>query len=211
MTDPSDNPLPPRVRRITVGKVLKALRTPVTLLVLLAALGYAAWWGYTNVTAPIPPAPREPCVPQSVEDGKMTAEQVTLRVLNGGSQRGLAGEVADDLRENGFRVSRVDNLDRADDEPETEGTIIVVQDKDNPEAKLVAAFFTDATFKEEPERIDHSVDVIVGNDFGGFDDEAAASIKVKASTVCLPALPTPTAGAAGDGEASEDSDDDAEG
>lgn len=169
----------------TVARVLRALRTPVTLLILLAVLGYAAWWGYQKVSAPIPPPPPVPCETQGIEDEALLAEQVSIRVYNGGSKRGLAGDVAQSLRSAGFLVRTVDNT-----EEEVTTTVIVVQDKDNPEAKLVLAFFKEAEIREDPARVNRMVDVLVGDEYGGFDAKAKKSIKVKDSTICLPALPS---------------------
>lgn len=169
----------------TVGRVLRALRTPVTLLVLLAVLGYAAWWGYERVTEPIPPPPPVPCETQGIEDDALQAEQVSVRVYNGGDERGLAGDVAQSLRAAGFLVRTVDNT-----EEEITTTVIVVQDKDNPEAELIAGFFEDAEIREDPSRINRMVDVLVGNEYGDFNTEAKTSIGLEDSTICLPALPS---------------------
>lgn len=172
-------------RPLTVGRVLRALRTPVTLLVLLAVLGLAAWWGYKQVMTPIPPTPPTPCVPQAVESGLLQSTQVTVRVLNGGGKRGLAGEVAGQLRTSGFIVSNVGNTDES-----IEQTVIVVQSKDNPEAKLVLEFFPKSVVREDPARVDHGVDVLLGTKFEGVNTKAPTSLKVAEATVCLPAKPT---------------------
>lgn len=174
-------------RPVTVGTVLRALRTPVTLVVLLGVLGLGAYWGYQKVSAPIPPPEPIPCVTQPIEKGKLRATQVSLRIYNGGSKRGLAGDVAQSMRTRGFIVKSVGNTD-----VEVTETVIVVQDKDSPEAKLVLAFFKDAVVQEEPERIDRTVDIMVGSEYGGFNSKAATSIKVKDATICLPAQPTAT-------------------
>lgn len=172
---------------LTAGRVLRALRTPVTLVVLLVVLGVAAWWGYQQVIAPIPPTPPSPCVPQPVQSGLLQSTQVTVRVLNGGGKRGLAGDVASKLRGRGFTVSTVTNT-----EEKIAETVIVVQDKDNPEAKLVQSFFPKSVIREDPARIDRSVDILVGSKFDSVNTKAANSLKVGEPTVCLPAKPTST-------------------
>ncbi|MFW6599182.1 LytR C-terminal domain-containing protein [Propionibacteriaceae bacterium Y2011] len=170
----------------TALAIWRAVRTPLTLLVLLGILGTAAWWGYDKVTEPIPPRPPDPCVTQPVADNKLEVGQVTIRIFNGGKQRGLAGDVAQDAREVGFNVSRVDNTDE-----EIVGTVIVVQGKDFPETKLVAAFFPEAVIREDPTKIDHSIDVLVGEEFPGFNAKAPTTIEHKAATICLPKRPSP--------------------
>jgi hypothetical protein len=91
-----------------IGRVFRIVRTPITLLVLLGVLCYAAWWGYTNVLRPIPPAPPQPCVDQSVKKGELESSQVTVRVLYGGNKRGLVGDVGRGLRVRVFYVIRSD-------------------------------------------------------------------------------------------------------
>lgn len=166
-------------------RVLRALRTPVTLLMLLGVLLYGAYWGWTNVAAP-PAAPAPvACVDQKVVKNKLATNQVTVNVFNGGKARGLAGTVAQDLRLKGFKTSRVGNTDA-----ETISTTIVVgASKNNPEVKLVLSFFNKAKVRED-KRSDRSVDVLVGNKYGGFNTKAATTIAVKTETVCLPATPS---------------------
>lgn len=170
---------------MTVGRVLRALRTPVTLLVLLAILGFAAWWGYKQVMAPVPPTPPSPCVPQAIESGALQSSQITVRVLNGGGKRGLAGDVAAKLRGKGFNVSTVDNTDEA-----ITTTVIVVQNKNNPEAKMVQAYFPKSVIREDPTRIDRVVQVLVGSDYQGFNAKASNKMKLDDATICLPAKET---------------------
>lgn len=170
-----------------LGRVLRALRTPLTLLVLLGVLVYGAWWGWTNVAAPPAPPQRVACVDQKVVKNQLKSSQVTVNVFNGGKARGLAGTVAQDLRRKGFKTSRVGNTDA-----ETVSTTIVVgASKNNPEVKLVLTFFKKAKVRED-KRSDHSVDVLVGNKYAGFNSKAATTIAVKTQTVCLPPTPTPT-------------------
>lgn len=169
-----------------LGRVLRALRTPLTLLVLLGVLMYGAYWGWTNVAAPPPPAKPPQCVPQAVAKNKLNSNQVTVNVFNGGKVRGLAGNVERDLRGKGFKISRVDNTEET-----ISTTLIVGASKNNPEVKLVLAFFKGARVRED-KRTDRSVDVLVGNKYGGFNTKAATSLALKSKTVCLPGTPTPS-------------------
>lgn len=168
-------------------KVLQAARTPATLVLLLVLLGVGFWWGWGQVTAPIPTKPPEPCVTQTVAGGVLKANQVTVRVYNGGSVTGRATKIGVDLRAKGFKVPTVTNT-----EERIEKTVIVGADKNNPEVLLVAAFFKDVTIRED-KRPDHTVDVLVGNQYGGFNANAPTTIKVPGNVVCLPKeTPTPS-------------------
>ncbi|WP_203567952.1 LytR C-terminal domain-containing protein [Aestuariimicrobium ganziense] len=171
---------------MTARKVLRALVTPLTLAVLLAFLGYGAWWGYRNVMRPIPARPPDPCVTQSVGP-KLKSSQVTVNVYNGGYKQGLATTVAKALKAKGFMIKHVDNTDER-----IKTTVIVGADANNPEVKLVAAHFKNATVRAD-QRPDHTVDVLVGNTYGGMDAKAAVEIAVPGNSVCLPSpSPTPT-------------------
>lgn len=166
-----------------LGRVLRAIRTPLTLLVLLGVLCYGAWWGWEKVIAPAPAAQPEPCVETQVEKGTLKTSQVTVNVLNGGRKRGLAGEVGELLLAKKFKIDAIGNTDR-----EVETTIIVGAGKKNPEVLLVKGFFKGAKV-EADERTDHSVDVLVGNKYGGFNKKAKTRIPVETETVCLPKDP----------------------
>lgn len=172
-----------------VGRVFRLVRTPVTLLVLLGVLCYGAWWGYTNVLRPVPATPVAPCVPQQVQSGELRSSQVVVNVFNGGTKKGLAGDVGRDLRARGFKVGKTSNTGQ-----KIEKTVVVGSGVKNPEVLLVQRFFKKSSVMAD-KRPDHSVDVLVGNDYGGFDKAASPTLAVKADTVCLPsqATATPTA------------------
>lgn len=163
-----------------IGRVFRIVRTPLTLLVLLGVLAYGAWWGYTNVLKETPPPPPAKCVPQRVSEGELKAAQVTVSVFNGGTKKGLAGDVGRSLKERGFKVQRTTNTDE-----KIEKTVIVGAGAKNPEVLLVKDFFKKSVIKVD-KRPDHSVDVLVGNDYGGFNKKAKTTFKVKATSVCLP-------------------------
>ncbi len=163
-----------------IGRIFRIVRTPVTLLILLAVLLYGAYWGYTNVIRKVPPLPPDPCVTQTVAEGQLKANQVTVSIFNGGDRKGLAGDVGRSLRGKGFRVAKTTNTNE-----KIQKTVIVGADAKNPEVLFVKTFFKDATVRSD-KRPDHSVDVLVGNKYGGFNKKAKATYDVKADTVCLP-------------------------
>jgi hypothetical protein len=163
-----------------IGRIFRIVRTPITLLLLLGVLCYAAWWGYTNVLRPIPPAPAQPCVDQSINKGQLKSSQVTVKVYNGGNKRGLAGDVGRALRDQGFNVIRTTNTAE-----KISRTVIVGAEAKNPEVLLVKSFFKNAIVKGD-KRVDRSVDVLVGNKYAGFNKYAKRTYTVDANTLCLP-------------------------
>lgn len=172
-----------------VGRIFRAVRTPFTLLVLLAILAYGAWWGWTNVIRAVPVAPPTPCVNQPVSKGKLKTSQVTVNVYNGGDKRGLAGDVGRSLRTAGFKVAQTSNTGEKIQE-----TVIVGAGVKNPEVLLVKRFFKGAVVRTD-KRPDRSVEVLVGNDYGGFRKSAKKTYTVKTTSVCLPAQPSASASA----------------
>ncbi len=169
-----------------LGPVLRAVRTPLTLLVLLGVLCYGAWWGWTNVIREVPAAPPPPCVNTKVPKGQLKSSQVVVSVYNGGDKRGLAGDVGRALRERGFKIQRTTNTGE-----KIQRTTIVGANAKNPEVLLVKRFFKDAVVRAD-RRVDGSVDVLVGNRYGGFNKKAKTVYTVKTSTVCLPPQPSPS-------------------
>lgn len=170
-----------------IGRIFRIVRTPITLLILLGVLLWGAWWGYTNILRPIPKSPPPPCVEQTVVKGVIKTGQVIIRVYNGGDKRGLAGDVRRDLTNRGFKVTVATNTNE-----KISKTVIVGGGAKNPEVLFVKTFFKDSVVRADPKRKDGSVDVLVGNKYGGFV-KAKTTYAVKTKTVCLPSqTPTPT-------------------
>lgn len=160
---------------------LKVLKTPLTLVALLALVAIGGLWGWRNATAAVPPRAPDPCVPTNV--GKdLTPEFVTIRVLNAGLNGGLAKRVSTTMRSYGFFVVKVNNSDQKMAE-----TRIIGASKDDPEVKLAAQFFKNAKLEGDG-RVDHVVDILLGDDFAGYVTNPKKSIAVN-GPVCLPALP----------------------
>ena len=63
--------------------------------------------------------------------------------------------------------------------------MIVGADPKNPEVLLVKSFFKEALVKGD-KRVDRTVDVLVGNKYGGFNKGANRTYTVNADTLCLP-------------------------
>jgi hypothetical protein len=169
-----------------IGRIFRVVRTPLTLLILFGVLLYGAWWGYNNIIKPVPPLPPEPCVEQTVPQGQLKSSQVVIKVYNGGDRKGLAADVGRSLRNEGFRVVQTTNTVE-----KIQKTVIVGADANNPEVLFVKSFFKEATVRAD-QRVDRTVDVLVGNKYRGFNKNAKATYKINAETVCLPSQ-TPTA------------------
>lgn len=173
---------------MSTRQTMRRLSTPITLIILLGLLAAGTWWGYKAVTAKVQ-APPTPCETMSMTE--LTPASVVVNVYNGGSKEGLAGTISTTLAEAGFRIGKVGNTDE-----KVQTVIIVGAAVDNPEVLLVAGWFQDPVIQAD-ERIDHSVDVLLGNSFDdpagtGLVAEPPASIQVVTGTVCLPPSPTPT-------------------
>ena len=168
--------------------IFRAVRTPFTLLLLLGVLCYGAWWGWTNVIREVPPAPPAPCVDQKLPKGRLKSSQVLVSVYNGGEKRGLAGDVGRALRGRGFKVEETGNTGE-----KVGKTTIVGAGEKNPEVLLVKGFFKNAEVRAD-KRVDGSVDVFVGNQYGGFNKKAKTTYTVKSAKACLPAPPSASPG-----------------
>jgi hypothetical protein len=169
-----------------IGRIFRVVRTPITLLILFGVLLYGAWWGYNNIIKPIPPLPAEPCVNQTVPKGQLKTGQVVVRVYNGGDRKGLAADVGRSLRGKGFRVTLTTNTVE-----KIQKTVIVGADENNPEVKFVKTFFKESVVRSD-KRVDRTVDVLVGNKYGGFNKGAKETYHAEVDTICLPSQ-TPSA------------------
>lgn len=163
-------------------QVIRVIKTPVTLLALLALVVFGGVWGFRNATAAIPARAPEPCVMTDV-GGKLTPQHVSVRTLNAGLRGGLAKRVSTNLRSQGFYILKVNNS-----EERLAKTVIVGNAKDSPEVVLVAGFFKGATTQGDG-RVDHVVDVLLGDDYQGFVPGAPKYVVVM-GPVCLPAMPS---------------------
>lgn len=170
-------------------KLWRTARTPLVLLVLVAVVVLGTVWAWKEILKPPPATRPDPCVTQPVQDGKLLSQQVTVAVDNAGSKRGLASQVARSLSSQKFNVTGVGNSTSI----VTQDVVVVGYAVDAPEVKLVAAQFPKAEVRADTKMTDHLVRVVVGDEFAGVKDKAAAAIAVDTPTICLPALPSPSA------------------
>ena len=162
----------------------------VVTLVLLAAVGFGAWWFLVK-----PPPPKDsgsPCpTPSAVTRAPVAAaapKAVRLNVYNSTSRRGLAAQVATQLRARGFVVVKV-----ANDPLHRHVTGIAEirhSDRGLAAARTVAAHV--GTVVDAPDtRKDASVDVVVGAGYVALRTPAQAAAALKAAP--KPVTPSPQA------------------
>lgn len=174
--------------------VIRVLKTPITLIALLALVFGAAYWGYKAVNADSGKAEVK-CVMTDV-GGELTPKSVQVRSLNAGAPGGRAKGIANEnLRPYGFTVIRVNN---ADDRVVT-GTVVIGNAKTDPEVRLVMQFFPGAV-AEGDGRADHVVDVLIGKGYKTAA-EPVTTLKVD-GPVCLPPPLTGAASASASAAAS---------
>ncbi|MFZ0529615.1 MAG: LytR C-terminal domain-containing protein [Propionicimonas sp.] len=157
---------------------IRVIKTPVTLIVLLAMLGFGAKWGYEQLTASNLTS-SQACVMTDV--GKeLTPDKVSVRVLNGGNVAKMASLTKLYLNSQRFRVIYANNSERR-----VITTTIVGNSADDPEVRLLQQFFVGAT-AEGDGRVDHVVDVIL-TDKSKQEPKPVTSVAVS-GPVCLPVI-----------------------
>lgn len=181
------------------------ISTPVLLLGLLGLLIWGGLWGWRNLTAPLPTPEPTPCVTRPTD--KLVPSDLYVRVLNGGFTRGLAERVSSTLRELGFNVIGTGNT-----EEDITGTIIRARRESLPGMQLVGSALQGVEVDYD-DRIDGTIDVLVGSEFGGFGEAPWPDKVVDSGLWCFPPQPvesgsgTPTASA--NSTAAQDEDEDA--
>ena len=158
--------------------------SPILLLLIVGALAYGGWWGYKTLLRPLSPVAVEPCVTQAAN--VITPDKVTVRIYNGGTTKGRANSIASQLTTKGFTIGYVGNTN-----DNIVSTIIRGAHTTDPEVKLVAGFFPGATVEGDT-RVDHTVDILVGDVFEGVNINAPTQVSVPGGTVCVPVTPTTT-------------------
>ncbi|MBA3019933.1 LytR C-terminal domain-containing protein [Propionicimonas sp.] len=137
-----------------LNQVIRVLKTPVTLIVLLLFVIGAGFWSLKAVSAPSAKT-ANPCV--STDVGKeLTPNRVSIRVLNASETPRQAKDTAAFVRPYGFNVIRVNNSER-----QVPVTTIIGYAADSPEVLLVQQFFP-GSVTEGDGRADHVVDVLLG-------------------------------------------------
>ncbi|NMN01025.1 LytR cell envelope-related transcriptional attenuator [Bifidobacterium sp. DSM 109958] len=144
-----------------------------TVLSLLTFYGVIGW-SKRNVKSLPNYGVTAPCLPAQYNgadyDGtRIDASQISVRVLNGTNQRGLAGAVRDELKIRKYNTATVDNLGRS-----IERTTIYFGKDAIPEAYTLGSLFTDAILQMDARGNDgsgnKSIDVVIGSTFKNLKD-----------------------------------------
>lgn len=181
-------------------RVFRLIATPILLLGLLGFLIWGGLWGWRNLTAPLPSPEPTPCV--LLDQEGVWPNDVLINVYNGGYTRGLAERVATQLRDSGYHIARTTNTEET-----VRVTIIRGAESDQRSLDLVASNFVDSTIDYD-ERVDGTVDVLVGTEFGGYTEEPLTHIPLEGDQVCKP-MELYAATASPEPEGTEDSTEDA--
>ena len=166
---------------------IRLFATPVLLLGLLALLLWGATWGWHALTAPVPPPAPTPCV--TLSNKVVTTADVQVRVFNGGFTTGLAGKVAAQLESKGFVI-----LKKANTEERIKTTVIRTNQANEGAIRLIKSQFVNPAV-EYDDRIDGTVDVLVGSEFEGFGENPFGQVVVPDVSGACVAPPTATVAA----------------
>ncbi|MDF1487589.1 LytR C-terminal domain-containing protein [Tessaracoccus caeni] len=172
-------------------RLFRLIATPIVLLALLVTLLWAAQWGWRNLTEPLPTPEPTPCVTQPIDVIK--PENVSVRILNGGFTTGLAGKAAKRLETAGFQILTTGNT-----EERVKNTVIRGNAENQAALELTASYFGGAEIQND-QRVDGTVDVLVGSDWGGFGEGPLKKVESETGSLCVPpdpessTTPTPTA------------------
>lgn len=154
---------------------VRHVRTAITLLVLVAFVVGAAYYGVQNLRGS-DDAEAAPC-PVPTVSGAPAPADIVLRVMNATVREGLAGSVADQLGERGLTVHHVGNDNRDED---IGGTAVVRVGEANQQAAEVIAGLVPGAEIVVIERQGPEVDLVLGEAFtqlGAEIPEASAEVE----------------------------------
>jgi len=167
-------------------------RGPITLLILIGLLGYAAWYGAKNVLGQPAANPAPVCKTHKAKHPtKITSKQVTVNIYNAGEVRGLAQRTATAMSKRGFNVEEIANAPAGMKLPKGAKAMVRAKAR-TPQARLVAKQAGKVTIKVQPKRKNNTIDLIVGEKFSALKAKAPKSIEVT-GTVVTCKTPKPTA------------------
>lgn len=169
-------------------RISRMIATPAILIALLIFLFWGASWGWSKLTEPLPSPSPTPCVTKEAQ--VIAPTNVTIRVSNGGFTSGLAKKVGAWLTARKFRVQHVGNTDQRVAE-----TVIKGSKEQQAVLEFVQAQFVGATI-EYDERVDGTVEVLVGTVYNGVNEEAPLEWAAPGGVVCETVIPpSPSASA----------------
>jgi LytR cell envelope-related transcriptional attenuator len=148
----------------------------VLLLVVSAAAAGAVWFWNPDSQTPVAARPKPSCPPTQAAATVVAARAVHLNVYNATKRRGLANDVAKELRKRGFVIGKVSN-DPANRKVTGVAEVRASTAGAGP-ARTVGAQL--ASFVSIPDqRKDASVDLVLGAGFHTLRTTAAASAALK--------------------------------
>jgi hypothetical protein len=149
------------------GRVVLAVLIVAT----VVAAGAAWWWNSDRGDKPTA-APRPTCPPTQSAPPVVAARAVHLNVYNATKRRGLAGEVAKQLRKRGFVVAKIEN------DPTNRTVTGIAEVRANPSSgaavRTVGAQVASFVAVRD-QRKDASVDLVLGAAFRTLRTPAAAA------------------------------------
>ena len=162
----------------------QGVKTGITLAVLAAMVVFAASWGWSALTEPLPKLADAPtCVETPVEPGDtVTTEQVTVSVLNAGKRAGLASRTMNALHDVGFNEGDSGN---APAKTNVAYAQIWTDDPTSPAVALVASWL------DRVKVVQHDIDqvgvvLVVGDNFRTVKKGKASVKATKGTTICSP-------------------------
>jgi hypothetical protein len=162
----------------------QGVKTLLTLAVLAAMVGFAASWGWSALTAPLPGLAKAPsCVETPVEAGDtVTAQQVTVSVLNAGRRAGLASRTMVALHDKGFNQGESGN---APAKTTVSNAQIWTDDPSSPAVALLASWL------DKVKIVQHDIDqggvvLVVGDKFRSLKNGRTSVTATKPTTICSP-------------------------
>lgn len=159
-------------------------KTVITLAVLAALLAFAASWGWSALTEPLPKLANGPtCVETPVDAGDtVTPAQVTVSVLNAGRRAGLASRTMTALIDQGFNKG-----DSGNAPPKTAVGYaqIWTDDPSSPAVALVASRLERVkVVQRDVEQV--GVVLVVGDNFKTLGKGKPSVTATKGTTICSP-------------------------
>lgn len=165
--------------------MIRAARTTLTLIFLMAVLVGGGLYGWTRLTAPLPKSEEPPvCEATSIDAGaKVYPDQVTVSVFNASSRNGLAGRTIDLLKDAGFAAASEGNAPKGTNVAHAQ---IWTDTPDSPDVQLVQSYLGKKTVVTPGERLGLGVVVVVGESFEKLAKGAPSATAAQAASICSP-------------------------
>lgn len=171
-----------------------AVRTPVTLLVLVGILLGAAYYGWQTVVSPATDtstangpthASKPTCVRHKrfLKGQEIRAADIVVNVFNAGTVSGLAGDALTALHQKGFGMGIAANPPHG---VTASNVTILTNSPGSPEVKLVANQFIGKVLVRRGPSLAPGIDVVIGQDFKGIAKKAPNMLRLSHDvTTCL--------------------------